>query len=95
MNVGVAIRPHRPAERESPYLAFDLYVACTTRKRTTDEAVVVRCHTMFSSGMVIAARDENDRQHGHGGPDEDRFCPRPARDVTDDRCTQLSPGTCV
>jgi hypothetical protein len=48
---------------------------------------------MFSSGIVIGARSENDRQHGHRGSDEDRFCPRPARDVTDDRSIQLSHDT--
>jgi hypothetical protein len=66
-------------------LAFDLYVACTTRKRATDGAVVVQRRTPLGSRIVTGARDENDRQHGHSRFDEDRFCPRPARDVTDDR----------
>ena len=70
-------------------LAFDLYVACTTRKRATDGAVVVRRRTPFSSGIVTGARDEDDRQHGHNRFDEDRFRPRPAGDVTEDRCIQL------
>jgi len=33
--------------------ASDLYVACTTRKRATDGAVVVQRRTIFSSGMGI------------------------------------------
>ncbi len=77
-------------------LAFDLYVACSTRERATDGAVVdERCRTPFSGRTRTGARDEDERKESNGRRDENRLRRWPKRNVLDDRCTQFSHDTRV
>ena len=62
-------------------LAFDLYVACSTRERATDGAVVDERWTR------TGARDEDERKESNGRCDENGLRMWPKGDLLDDRCT--------
>ena len=52
-------------------LAFNLYVACTTREGATDGAVVdVRCRALFSGRTRTSAREEDERKESKSRCDE-------------------------
>ena|SRR5258705_3048066 len=73
-------------------LAFDLYVACSTRERATDGAVVdERCRTPFNGRTRTGARDEDERKESNGRCDENGLRTWPKGDVLGDRCTHPFP----
>jgi len=77
-----------------PAMAFDLYITCPIRERTTDGAVVgYRCRTAFSSRTWTATRDGDEGEECTGRNDENRLRTWPTGDVLDDRCTQFSHDT--
>jgi hypothetical protein len=75
-------------------LAFDLYIACPTRERTTGGAFVgYRCHTAFSGRAWTATRDGDEDEECTGRKDENRLRTWPAGNVLDDRCIHFSHDT--
>jgi len=69
-------------------LAFDLYVACSTRERAADGAVAYeRCRTPLSGWTQTGARGEDERKESNGRCDENDLRTWLKRDVLDGRCT--------
>ena len=69
-------------------LAFDLYVACSSRERATDGAVVDE-RMPFSGRTWTGARDEDERKESKRRCEENGVCTWPTGNVLDDRCTQF------
>ena len=61
--------------------AFDLYVACPTRKRATDGIVDERRLTLFSGRTGTAASDEKEHKEGSGQCDEKGVRMSPKKDI--------------
>jgi len=65
-------------------LAFDLYVACPTRKRAADGIVDERRRTLF-----IGAGDENERKEGNGRGDQNGVRMSPKKAVSNESRTKV------
>ena len=65
-------------------LAFDLYVACSTRKRASDGIVDERRRTLFSG-----TRNENERKENNGRCDQNGVRMSPKKDVSNENRTQV------
>ena len=70
-------------------LAFDLYVACPTRKRAADGIVDERRRTLFSDRTGSGARDENECKEGNGRRDQNGVRTSPKKDVLNESRTQF------
>ena len=70
-------------------LAFDLYVACPTRKRAADGIVDERRRTLFSNRTGATARNENERKESDGRGNENGVRTSPKNEVFDEGYTQL------
>ena len=69
-------------------LAFDLYVARSSRERATDGAVVDG-RIPFGGRTRAGARDEDERKESNRRCDENGLSTWPQGNVLDDRCTQF------